>query len=196
MNEIALRSFEDDGEVLIGWTMGLESRRYLPRILSLFYHQTGWGWDRVGAVDSELVERMGESWRSKPVQRNVFRLRLHAVEGWSGEVRELCAPRENASFNPEKFSLWMMNPRSGACSPTSSRVRRNLGAGWGRGPDSAQEEHFDAVLCDLMMPVMTGMELYHQCVASTGDGGALVFLTGERSPTRHVSFWRQKGHCA
>jgi CheY-like chemotaxis protein len=55
----------------------------------------------------------------------------------------------------------------------------------------AEGDHFDAILCDLMMPAMSGMDLYDQL--GTLDGSLrdrVVFLTGGAFTTRSEAFLR------
>ena len=43
----------------------------------------------------------------------------------------------------------------------------------------SEDRAFDVILCDLMMPEMTGIELYERAVAATPTvAGRFVFLTG------------------
>jgi CheY-like chemotaxis protein len=44
---------------------------------------------------------------------------------------------------------------------------------------SCTEEHFDVVICDLMMPGLTGMDVYHQLQDSGSEVcHRMVFMTG------------------
>lgn len=52
-------------------------------------------------------------------------------------------------------------------------------------------DHFDAILCDLMMPAMSGMELYDQLGAVSGAlRDRIVFLTGGAFTARSETFLR------
>ncbi len=84
------------------------------------------------------------------------------------------APRRVA--RPRRSSSSTMSPRS--CAPsrdssdTSARSRRRPTA-------RLQSERFDVVLCDLMMPEMTGMELYARVCETLPDrAGRFLFMTG------------------
>jgi CheY-like chemotaxis protein len=53
----------------------------------------------------------------------------------------------------------------------------------------AAREPFDVVLCDLMMPVMTGMDLYVEVVrAAPSQAGRIVFMTGGVFTARAKAF--------
>jgi len=50
-------------------------------------------------------------------------------------------------------------------------------------------EHFDVILCDVMMPQMTGLELYERLVAEAPDQAArMIFLTGGAFTPRARAF--------
>jgi len=52
--------------------------------------------------------------------------------------------------------------------------------------------HFDVILCDLMMPEMTGMELHEQLMQSAPDqASAIIFLTGGAFTSGAQSFLEQ-----
>jgi CheY-like chemotaxis protein len=52
-------------------------------------------------------------------------------------------------------------------------------------------ERFDLILCDLMMPEMTGMELHERVAALAGDqADRMVFLTGGAFTRRARDFLR------
>jgi CheY-like chemotaxis protein len=53
----------------------------------------------------------------------------------------------------------------------------------------ASGEHFDVILCDLMMPIMTGMDLHDELArAGTGHADRMVFLTGGAFTPRARAF--------
>jgi CheY-like chemotaxis protein len=53
----------------------------------------------------------------------------------------------------------------------------------------AAGEHYDVVLCDLMMPVMTGMDLYAEIVRRAPKlAGRFVFMTGGAFTPRARAF--------
>jgi CheY-like chemotaxis protein/signal transduction histidine kinase len=55
-----------------------------------------------------------------------------------------------------------------------------------------QGERFDVILCDLMMPVMTGMDLFNQLVSIDRDQAArVVFLTGGAFTSQARAFLRE-----
>src|SRR6185369_6053139 len=51
------------------------------------------------------------------------------------------------------------------------------------------EREFDLVLCDLMMPGLTGMDVYdHACKAMPGSEARIVFMTGGAVTDRARAF--------
>jgi len=54
-------------------------------------------------------------------------------------------------------------------------------------------ERYDLILCDLMMPEMTGMDLYdHVLALSAEQAGRMVFLTGGAFTRRARDFLEQR----
>jgi len=59
----------------------------------------------------------------------------------------------------------------------------------------AAGERYDAVLCDLLMPVMTGMDLYAEVVrAAPKLAGRIVFMTGGAFTPRARAFLDSVGN--
>lgn len=57
------------------------------------------------------------------------------------------------------------------------------------GLEQLQREHFDVILCDLMMPELTGMDLYERVAAEgTGKDERFIFVTGGAFSERARSF--------
>jgi CheY-like chemotaxis protein len=53
----------------------------------------------------------------------------------------------------------------------------------------ATGERFDAVVCDLMMPVVTGMDLYAELLRVAPDvAGRIIFMTGGAFTARARAF--------
>jgi CheY-like chemotaxis protein len=56
-------------------------------------------------------------------------------------------------------------------------------------------EHFDIILCDLMMPTMTGMDLYAELMRTLPDQASrMVFLTGGAYTPRARAFLDEVGN--
>jgi CheY-like chemotaxis protein len=50
-------------------------------------------------------------------------------------------------------------------------------------------EHFDVILCDILMPMMTGMDLYAELVAvEPGAANSMIFMTGGATSARARTF--------
>lgn len=56
-----------------------------------------------------------------------------------------------------------------------------------------QSRHFDTVLCDVMMPEMSGIELYQRVSARPDVRDAFVFMTGGAFSPRAMQFFTSKG---
>ena len=201
VNEIALRSYEDDGEILIEVSdngPGIPSD-ILPRIFEPFFttKPVGVGTGLGLSICKNLVERMGGVMEVETSERGtLFRLRLHAVEGWT-------RPAESVPNLPDHEAM----PKSGRVlvvddEPEILALLTDIledfdvsGALDGRSALARlQEERFDAVICDLMMPVMTGMELYNKAVAMDPElAERFVFLTGGAFTDSARSFLEREG---
>ncbi|MEC7242123.1 MAG: ATP-binding protein [Myxococcota bacterium] len=201
VNEIALRSFEDDGEVLIEVAdngPGIPGD-ILPRIFEPFFttKPVGVGTGLGLSICKNLVERMGGVMEVETSPAGtLFRLRLHAVEGWSGAVERTYAPMVDvARVESGKILVVDDEPEIGGL---LSDILEGFDVTLELDGDGAlsrlEEESFDAVLCDLMMPVMTGMELYHQCISVRPEmAGRFVFLTGGAFTNSAREFLEKEG---
>lgn len=201
VNEISLRSYEDDGEILIEVSdngPGIPGD-ILPRIFEPFFttKPVGVGTGLGLSICKNLVERMGGVMEVETsATGTLFRLRLHAVEGWNEVPRQTAAPTEFVErVQAGKILVVDDEPEIGALIvDILEGFEVTVALGGQEALDRLGEEAFDAVLCDLMMPVMTGMDLYHQCVATQPDmAERFVFLTGGAFTNSAREFLEKEG---
>ena len=184
-NEIALRSYDEDGEVLIEVAdngPGIPAH-ILPRIFEPFFttKPVGVGTGLGLSICKNLVERMGGVMEVETSpEGTLFRLRLHPAEGlvpsqetWTKPPVELGKKTAKILVIDDEEEIGnllvdMLAPHQvDVCFDGRSALQR-IG-----------EESFDVILCDLMMPEMTGMEFYDLCVAKDLElAKRFVFLTG------------------
>jgi PAS domain S-box-containing protein len=184
-NEIRLSSYEEDGEVLIEVAdngSGIPAH-ILPRIFEPFYttKPVGVGTGLGLSICKNLVERMGGVMEVETSSEGtVFRLRLHVAEDevlsdptaeaplaitFDGRYRILVVDDE-AEIGSLLQDILVEHDVE-VCLDGQAALER-LGSGG-----------FDLVLCDLMMPKMTGMELYDACVLENRKlAERFIFLTG------------------
>jgi len=184
-NQIRLTSFEEDGEAIIEVAdngPGIPSH-ILPRIFEPFFttKPVGVGTGLGLSICKNLVERMGGIMEVETSpEGTLFRLRLDVAD-----------PEEILPGVPEAEASLEMIPGGRILvvddeEEIGSLLRDILedhvveiccdGAA---ALELLEKEHFDVVLCDLMMPNMTGMELYDACVARNASlKQRFIFLTG------------------
>jgi PAS domain S-box-containing protein len=184
-NEIRLSTFEEDDEVLIEVAdngPGIPAA-ILPRIFEPFFttKPVGVGTGLGLSICKNLIEHMGGVMEVETSdQGTVFRLRLHVAE--APEPSELASTVLPTVQFRERHRILVVDDEEEIgtllqdileehdvelCMDGSSALER-IGA-----------EDYDLVLCDLMMPKMTGMELFAACQAQhAGMVDRFVFLTG------------------
>jgi two-component system cell cycle sensor histidine kinase/response regulator CckA len=184
-NEIRVSTFEEDGEVLIEVSdngPGIPAA-ILPRIFEPFFttKPVGLGTGLGLSICKNLVEQMGGVMEAETSsQGTLFRLRLHVAEPLDTKP---VPPLSSEAVNFEsRYRILVVDDEEEighllqdifydheveVCLDGLAALER------------LDTHEFDLVLCDLMMPKMTGMELYAACKAKNEAlAGRFVFLTG------------------
>jgi len=184
-NEIRLTSFEEDGEAIIEVAdngPGIPSH-ILPRIFEPFFttKPVGVGTGLGLSICKNLVERMGGIMEVETSpQGTLFRLRLDVAEAdviSSGTVESepsleiRTGQRILVVDDEEEIGTLLRDILEDhvveICCDGAVALQR------------LEQEEFDVVLCDLMMPNMTGMELFDACVENNAQlEERFIFLTG------------------
>ena len=184
-NEIRISTFEEDGEVLIEVAdngPGIPAA-ILPRIFEPFFttKPVGVGTGLGLPICKNLVERMGgviEAETSK--QGTLFRLRLHVAEARL-DTSKTSLKSDGVDFE-HRHRILVVDDEVEIGSLLQDifydhEVEVCLDGV--AALECLNTHEFDLVLCDLMMPKMTGMELYAACKAKSETlAGRFVFLTG------------------
>ena len=186
-NEIRISTFEEDGEVLIEVSdngPGIPAT-ILPRIFEPFFttKPVGVGTGLGLSICKNLVERMGGVMEVETSnQGTLFRLRLHVAEATDVPVTTtIPLISDDVNFKAKHRILVVDDEEEiGSllqdifCDHEVEVCLDGLAA-----LERLNTHEFDLVLCDLMMPKMTGMELYAACKAKSETlAGRFVFLTG------------------
>jgi two-component system, cell cycle sensor histidine kinase and response regulator CckA len=184
-NEIRLSTFEEDEEVLIEVAdngPGIPAT-ILPRIFEPFFttKPVGVGTGLGLSICKNLIEHMGGVMEVETSEQGtLFRLRLHVAE--AQESIEPANPDLLSVQFRERHRILVVDDEE-EIGTLLQDILSEHDVELCMDGESALEritaEHFDLVLCDLMMPRMTGMELYAACQAVHLDmANRFVFLTG------------------
>jgi CheY-like chemotaxis protein len=127
---------------------------------------------------------------SAPGKGTTFRVVLPAAKRWrsatpasSPEVRALLRRRvlvvDDERLVGEAIARSLSEDNDVEVATEAGRALARIGAG----------EKYDVILCDLMMPVMTGMDLYAEIMRTEPKlGGRFVFMTGGAFTPRARAF--------
>jgi two-component system cell cycle sensor histidine kinase/response regulator CckA len=184
-NEIRLSTFEEDGEVLIEVAdngPGIPGA-ILPRIFEPFFttKPVGVGTGLGLSICKNLIERMGGVMEVETSEKGtLFRLRLHVADAEPVPVAQSTDTQAVHFSGKHRILVVDDEEEIGAllqdileehdvelCMDGEAALKR------------IHAQHFDLVICDLMMPKMTGMELFAACLAENkAMAERFVFLTG------------------
>jgi PAS domain S-box-containing protein len=166
---------------------------HMPRIFDPFFTTKGESGTGLGlAISHGTVKACGGDIQvvSEPGKGTTFRVVLPAAKRWrsatpasSPEVRALMRRRvlivDDERLVGEAIARALSEDNDVEVVTEASQALARIGAG----------HKYDVVLCDLMMPVMTGMDLYAEIMRTEPKlGGRLVFMTGGAFTPRARAF--------
>ncbi len=163
----------------------------LPRIFDPFFTTKGDGGTGLGlSISHGTIKALGGDIgaTSQPGGGSAFRVVLPPAKTWRGAVpgSDLRAPPrrrvlviDDEPLVGEAIARALSDESEVAVVTDAQQALARITAG----------ERYDVLLCDLMMPVMTGMDLYAEIVGAFPDlAGRLVFMTGGAFTARARAF--------
>ena len=166
----------------------------MPRIFDPFFTTKGESGTGLGlAISHGTVRGLGGDIevRSAPGKGTTFRVVLPAAKAWRGatapasahNTRALPRPRllviDDERLVAEAIARALAEESDVEVATDAQQALARIGAG----------AHYDVVLCDLLMPVMTGMDLYAEVVRTAPKlAGRIVFMTGGAFTPRARAF--------
>ena len=150
------------------------------------------------AISHRLVSEMGGELtaESNPGAGTTFRIVLPAADGPS----QITPPVEPQAAPPvsRRMRVLVIDDEPLICKAVESLLRPEhdvaVATSAEAAVDLACEQTFDLILCDLLMPGMTGMDLYDELARRAPSRlQALVFMTGGTSVPRAFEFLRRTG---
>ena len=186
-NEIRVNSYEEDGEVLIEVSdngPGIPSH-ILPRIFEPFYttKPVGVGTGLGLYICKNLVERMDGTLEVETTEGagTLFRIRLQSVEKDQADTEVLDAGSP-VPVSEKKVRILVVDDEEDIGNLLKDVLFEHDVEVSLNGVDALQRiqrQPYELILCDLMMPQMTGMELYNACVGDDQQlGERFIFLSG------------------
>jgi PAS domain S-box-containing protein len=166
----------------------------MPRIFDPFFTTKGEGGTGLGlAISHGTVKALGGDIfvKSTPGQGTTFRVVLPAAKPWRGsptpssshDVHALPRPRlliiDDERLVGDAIARSLSDDNDVEVVNDARQALARIAAG----------EPFDVLLCDLMMPVTTGMDLYAEVVRTAPKlAGRIVFMTGGAFTARARAF--------
>jgi CheY-like chemotaxis protein len=165
----------------------------MPRIFDPFFTTKGESGTGLGlAISHGTVKAAGGEIQvtSTPGRGTTFRVILPPAKSWraappasSPEVRALLRQRvlvvDDERLVGEAIARSLSEDNDVEVVTEASQALERIGAG----------QRYDVVLCDLMMPVITGMDLYAEVMRTQPKlGGRLIFMTGGAFTPRARAF--------
>jgi CheY-like chemotaxis protein len=153
-------------------------------------------------ISQRIIGEMGGSLRvvSSPSHGSTFRVTLPQVQSTPQAVAPLAEPsEERASAAGRRAKVLVVDDEQLMCDLLSAMLEDEYDV---TALSSAREalarlqkgETFDLVLCDLMMPELTGMDLYGELARVRPDqAGRMVFMTGGTFTERAYKFLEEHG---
>ncbi|MCL2447834.1 MAG: ATP-binding protein [Polyangiaceae bacterium] len=166
---------------------------HMPRIFDPFFTTKGESGTGLGlAISHGTVKALGGEIhvKSSPGHGSTFRVILPAAKRWRAatpvsppEVRARLRQRvlvvDDERLVGEAIARSLSEDNDVEIVTEASEALERIGAG----------QKYDVVLCDLMMPVMTGMDLYAEIMRTEPKlGGRLIFMTGGAFTPRARAF--------
>ncbi len=196
-NRITLETRFEGGKVVVSVSdtgVGIPTDA-LPRLFQPFFttKPTGHGTGLGLAISRRIVETLGGTIEvvSSPTDGTTFTVRLPPAI----ESRAAAAPLASASMAPPRRGRILVVDDEPALGVALRRLLladhdvEVVTSAAAASQRVASGEHYDVILCDLLMPGMSGMELHAELVKEMPDlAGRMVFLTGAVSTPRARGF--------
>ncbi|MCK6549841.1 response regulator [Myxococcota bacterium] len=149
---------------------------------------------RLDEVEEALSDAATAAVRLRDAIRDLVRKESHAWRPSTHAPPEGARPAEVPVVTPQRARLLVIDDEPAILSTTQRLFTRVADVVTARSASEALGlleggEHFDLVLCDLMMPEMSGMDLYDRLSASRPEvAREVVFISGGAFTTRAKDF--------